>query len=40
LAKQVTVKVARSAETGKFVPKKYAETHKKTTVVETVKKKK
>jgi hypothetical protein len=30
-------KVARSAVTGKFVKKSYAVTHKKTTVVETVK---
>lgn len=31
-------KDARSAVTGKFVPLKYAETHPKTTVVETRKK--
>lgn len=38
LAKQTSVKVARSAISGHFVTKKYAESHKKTTVVETVKK--
>lgn len=39
--KEVTkVKVSRDAETGQFVPKKYAESHPKTTVIETIKKKK
>jgi len=33
------VKVSRDSGTGKFVPKKYADTHKKTTETETVKKK-
>jgi len=33
-----TVKVTRSADTGRFVPKKQAKTHPKTTVTETVKK--
>jgi hypothetical protein len=31
-----TKKVARDAGTGQFVTKNYAQTHKKTTVVETV----
>lgn len=34
-----TVKIPRSAVTGKFVTQKYAEKHPKTTVVQTVKKK-
>jgi hypothetical protein len=39
--KEVTkVKVSRDAGTGQFVPKKYAESHPKTTVTETIKKKK
>lgn len=33
-------KAARSAKTGKFVTKAYAAKHKKTTVVETIKRKK
>jgi hypothetical protein len=32
-----TVKVARSATTGKFVKKTYATKHPRTTVVETIK---
>lgn len=40
MAKSKQIKVARSAKTGKFVPISYANTHKSTTVVETVKKKK
>lgn len=32
-----TVKIARSAETGRFIPMKEAAKHPKTTVVETVK---
>ena len=32
--------VSRSAKTGQFVPKKYADKHPATTVTETVKKKK
>jgi hypothetical protein len=35
-----TVKASRSAVTGKFVTKNYAEKHPKTTVRETIKKKK
>jgi hypothetical protein len=38
MAKKATVKVARSAKTGHFVTKKYADGHKNTTVIETVKK--
>jgi hypothetical protein len=34
-----SVKVARSAKTGRFVKKGYAKRHPDTTVVETVKKK-
>lgn len=38
--KEVTkVKVSRDAETGQFVPKKYADIHPKTTVTEIIKKK-
>jgi hypothetical protein len=33
-----TFNVGRSAKTGKFVPIKYANEHKKTTVIETMKK--
>ena len=33
------VLVSRDAGTGQFVPKKYAESHPKTTVTETIKKK-
>jgi hypothetical protein len=33
------IKVDRDSGTGKFVTKKYADTHKKTTETETVKKK-
>jgi hypothetical protein len=40
MAKKTTTKIARSAEDGRFVTKKYANSHKKTTVIETVKKKK
>lgn len=36
--KQAKAKVARSAKTGRFVKKSYAEKHPNTTVVETVKK--
>jgi len=32
-----TRKVARSARTGRIVPKKYADKHKSTTVVEKIK---
>lgn len=32
-----TVKVGRNASTGRFVTKKYADKHSRTTVVETVK---
>ena len=38
--KQVKIRVARSAKTGKFVKKSYADRHPNTTVVETVKRKK
>lgn len=34
------VQVSRDAGTGQFVPKKYADSHPKTTVTETTKKKK
>ena len=34
------IKVSRDAATGQFVPKKYAESHPKTTVTESIKKKK
>lgn len=37
---KATTKVNRSAKTGKFVTKKFADKHKNTTVTETVKKKK
>jgi hypothetical protein len=37
---ETKVKVSRDAGTGQFVPKKYADTHPKTTVTETIKKKK
>lgn len=37
-SKYVTVKVARSAKTGRFVTKKHAKRNPNTTVVETVKK--
>lgn len=39
-SKTTTVKVNRDAGTGQFVTKKYADNHPKTTVTETVKKKK
>lgn len=32
-----TIQIARSAKTGRFVPKQYAEDHPATTVVEKVK---
>ena len=32
-----TTKIGRDADTGKFVTKKYADSHPKTTVVETIK---
>jgi hypothetical protein len=35
-----TIKISRSAITGRFVTNKYAKNHKNTTVTETVKKKK
>jgi hypothetical protein len=34
------MKIGRSAKTGRFVPVKYANSHKSTTVVETVKRSK
>lgn len=37
MAKGKTRKVSRSAVTGRFVKKRYAEKHPKTTVTETVK---
>jgi hypothetical protein len=37
---ETKVKVRRDAETGQFVAKKYADTHPKTTVTDTIKKKK
>lgn len=41
MPKEVTKhKVSRDAETGQFVPKKYAESYPKITVTETIKKKK
>jgi hypothetical protein len=38
MSKSQKVKVARSAKTGEFVKKDYAQKHPSTTVVETVKK--
>jgi len=35
-----TFKVARSAKTGRFVKKSYAKAHPKTTVIETMRRKK
>lgn len=39
MAERKTVKINRSAKSGKFVTKSYARNHKNTTVTETVKKK-
>lgn len=39
MAKTIKITVYRSAKTGLFVPKNYAQKHKSTTVKETVKKK-
>ncbi len=39
-SKTTTVKVSRSAKTGKFVTKGFAKTHKSTTITETVKRRK
>ncbi len=40
MAKAKDQKASRSAETGKFVTPEYAKKHPKTTVTETIKKKK
>ena len=40
MSKSTSIKAARSAKSGQFVTKKYAATHKNTTVLETIKKKK
>jgi hypothetical protein len=37
MAKSTTFKVGRDAKTGEFTTVKYANTHKSTTVVETIK---
>ncbi len=39
MADKKTVKVSRDSGSGQFVTKKYADTHKKTTETETIKKK-
>ena len=39
-SKTTTVKVSRSAKTGKFVTKGFAKTHKSTTVTQTFKRRK
>jgi hypothetical protein len=39
MAAKTTVKVSRDSGSGQFVTKKYADTHKKTTETETIKKK-
>ena len=37
---ETKVQVSRDAGTGQFVPKKYADSHPKTTISQTIKKKK